>query len=64
MNVNLKEIGYLEVVMKRFKWLKVGTSAIPLREFVDWQSSMLLPWDSFLCGVNHFTTPSVHQTSQ
>jgi hypothetical protein len=42
MKVNLKEIGYSKEVMKRFMWLKVGTSAIQFREFVAWQSSMLL----------------------
>ena len=64
MKVNLKGIRYSEEVMKRFVWLKVGTSAIQFREFVAWQSSMLLPWDSWLCGVNHITKPSVHQTFQ
>ena len=63
-NGNLKEIGYSKEVMKRFMWLKVDTSAIQFREFVDWQSSMMLPWDSLLRGVNHCTRPPLHQTSQ
>jgi hypothetical protein len=64
MKLNLKEIGYSKDVMKRFMWLNVGTRAIQFREFVDWQSSTLRPWGGLLRGVNHFTKPSVHQTSQ
>lgn len=63
MEMNLKEIGYSTEVMKRFMWLKVGISTIQFREFVDWQCSMLLPWDSLLRGGNHFTKPPVHQTN-